>query len=404
MIPGNIKEQLLHFRLQLENELVSILDWWMKYMPSPDDSGFHGGISDQMKVLDDEPRGLVLNSRILWTFSAAYAHRSDPKYLVMADRAFHYLLQYFTDPEYGGMYWSVNKAGQPLDNKKQVYGIAFSIYGFSEYYRASQNPAALDNAKALFFLLEKYSYDPVNGGYIEALSRDWQPVEDLRLSDKDANEKKSMNTHLHVLEAYSCLYSVWPDKTLQEAIVKLLHVFRSRIIDPRHHRQQLFFSETWEPRSPIVSFGHDIEAAWLLQEASVHSGDAALTGYYKENAVSMAISALQGADTDGGIWYEYNSTTTAYNYEKHWWPQAEAMVGFFNAWQISGDEAWLWRAKQSWDFVREHILNKEHGEWRWGINEQGKPMEKENAGFWKCPYHNGRACMEISKRISILLS
>jgi mannobiose 2-epimerase len=400
----NIQEYLLQFRQDVDNELQSILEWWMKNMPAPDDDGFHGGISNHMEPLTDAPRGLVLNSRILWTFSAAYMHQPDPRYLVMAERAFHYLLRHFDDREYGGMYWSVDKTGAPLEDKKQVYGIAFCIYGLSEYYRAAHDAVALEKAKELFALLEQHSYDPVYGGYTEACSRDWQPLEDIRLSDKDANEKKSMNTHLHVLEAYSNLFSVWKHPELQEAIIKLLIVFRDRIIDHRHHRQLLFFSETWESRSPVVSFGHDIEAAWLLHEAAVTAGDAGLLTYYKENAVLMAGGALQGIDTDGGLWYEYDRTDNNYNYEKHWWPQAEAMVGFFNAWQVSGNEAWLWCSRQSWDFIQRYIRDQANGEWFWGIDEKGQPMEKEKAGFWKCPYHNGRACIEISKRISNLLS
>jgi len=395
----HIEEQLSRYQDQVETELESILSWWIKYMPDEDGSGFNGEVNNDNTVVQQAAKGLVLNSRILWTFSAAFMHSGKTEYLPMAGRAFRYLSTYFLDEAYGGMFWSVDAAGNKLMDKKQVYGIAFCIYGLSEYYRAAQIELSLQMAKDLFYLLEKHSLDTTYGGYLEAFTCSWEPIDDLRLSDKDDNEKKTMNTHLHVLEAYSNLYKVWKDEQLAKAIVNLLNIFSEKIINPITNQQQLFFTEEWEPRSAVVSFGHDIEAAWLLHEAAATLGNAATVQQFEKMAIQMADAALAAIDKDGGLWYELNTTTNHLNKEKHWWPQAEAMVGFFNAYQITGNLKYLEASQNSWTFIQQYLLNKEFGEWNWGIHADGSIMQKEKAGFWKCPYHNSRACMEISERI-----
>ena len=398
----SVKEQLQQYSLEAEAELASVLDWWMQYMPD-DADGFHGEIDRYNKVKADAPRGLVLYSRILWTFSAAYIHTRRQEYLLMAERAFRYLINHFHDPVNGGMYWSVDKHGQKLIDRKQVYGIAFCIYGMSEYYQATCDEQARDKAIVLFQLLEQHSRDKKEGGYLEAFAGNWQQVPDVRLSVKDANEKKTMNTHLHVLEAYTNLFRIWKDEALAEALHSLLIVFRKRIIDPATYHQRLFFTENWELRSSVVSYGHDIEASWLLYEAAEILGNQEILHSYKDIAVKMAVAVLPAIDNDGGMWYESETKTGQWIKEKHWWPQAEAMVGFMNTYQLTGDKIYLKHSQQSWDFARQYICDKENGEWKWGLGEDGDVMEKEKAGFWKCPYHNGRACMEISKRISAIL-
>jgi len=399
---SSVKEPLQRYRSQAEAELASVLDWWMQYIPD-DEDGFHGEIDRYNKLKADAPRGLVLYSRILWTFSAAYIHTRNREYLFMAERAYRYLIKHFQDTVNGGMYWSVDRHGQKLIDRKQVYGIAFCIYGMSEYYQATFNEQARDKAIELFLLLEQHSRDKKEGGYFEAFAANWQLVPDVRLSEKDANEKKTMNTHLHVLEAYTNLYRIWKNEVLAEALHSLLVVFKKRIIDTATHHQGLFFAENWELRSSVISYGHDIEASWLLYEASEMLGNPEVLHIYKDIVVKMAIAVLPAIDNDGGMWYESETRTGHWVKEKHWWPQAEAMVGFMNAYQLTGDKIYLKYSQRSWDFARQYICDKENGEWHWGVDEYGNMMEKEKAGFWKCPYHNGRACMEISKRISAIL-
>jgi mannobiose 2-epimerase len=343
-----------------------------------------------------------LVSRILWSFSAAYNLTKKKEYLTIAERAFQYLIDHFLDNEYGGVYWTVDFKGQPLDTKKQIYALSFAIYGLSEYALACGDVSAKYAAKHLYYAVVNNSHDKQHGGYIEALTRDWQELGDLRLSAKDANERKSMNTHLHVLEGFANLYRIWPDEGLKEKIRELIHLFLRHIISAETGHLVLFFDDTWNPKLNIVSYGHDIEAAWLIQEAAEIIDDEELLQKVNERSVFIANAAEEGVDSDGGLWYEYDAGAGHLVRQKHWWPQAEAMVGFFNAWQLTGDESQLKKSLSGWKFVQQHLLDRK-GEWVWGVNEDDSVMKSEDkVGLWKCPYHNSRACIEISRRIASL--
>lgn len=385
-------------------ELQDILEYWQKNTIDATHGGFYGRIDNDNTIFKEAPKGAVLNSRILWSFSAAYNLTKKPDYLQAAERVFTYLCDHFIDKEFGGVYWTVDFRGNPLDTKKQIYALAFAVYGLSEFYISSKNEEAKELAIELHNKILEYSYDKQNGGYIEALSRDWKEIADLRLSKKDANEKKSMNTHLHVLEAFSNLYRIWANEKLQERITELIYIFLNHIIDPEMHHLILFFDEKWNKKSHIISYGHDIEAAWLIEEATLLTGNTSLIKQVKKQSVELATAAIDGLDADGGLWYEYDIDKDDLIKEKHSWPQAEAMVGFFNAWQITGDETFLQQSLKSWQFIQKHILDKKNGEWFWGIKENKSVMDEDKAGIWKCPYHNSRACIELIKRIKNIIS
>jgi len=400
-LPGEMKEILERYKTDLENELFRILDFWQKNTIDKINGGFYGKIDNDNHVFKDAPKGSVLNSRILWTFSAAYNFTKDENHLATAQRAFEYFKDHFIDKEFGGVFWTVDYKGNPLDTKKQIYALAFAVYGLSEYFISSRNQQALDLAIDLYHVILKYSYDHENGGYIEALTRDWKEIGDLRLSDKDANEKKSMNTHLHLLEAFASLYRSWTHEKLKERILELIFIFLNRIIDPETHHLILFFDEKWNKRSNIISYGHDIEAAWLIEEAALIINNSSIIEQVKNESILIANAASDGLDADGGLWYEYDIANDDLIKEKHWWPQTEAMVGFFNAWQITGDEKLLQHSLSSWKFIQQHILDKKNGEWFWGIEEDNAVMKEDKVGIWKCPYHNSRACLELIKRIEL---
>lgn len=395
-----MNEVLNNYRKEMQQELENILAYWMRYTVDVDNGGFYGKIDNDNRVYKDAPKGLVLNSRILWTFSAAFTKTKNPRHLAIADRAFNYIQHHFIDKEFGGAYWTVDYKGNSLDTKKQIYAIAFAVYGLSEYYGATKNDQALQQATALYRSIVEHSYDTSKGGYIEALTRDWKEINDLRLSSKDSNEKKSMNTHLHILEAFANLYRVRPDEVLKRQITELIYIFLDRIIDGETNHLVLFFDEDWKPKSDIISYGHDIEAAWLVQEAAEIIHDEELVDKVKARSVKVAEAATRGLDDDGGLWYEKEVAENRLVKDKHWWPQAEAMVGFYNAFQITGNIDFCMKSINSWRFVQKHILDKQGGEWYWGVKEDYSIMQGEDkAGLWKCPYHNGRACLEILKRI-----
>jgi len=384
---------------ELEAELKNILGYWEQYSVDHPHGGFLGKIDQENKVHAGAPKGSVLNARILWTFSAAYMHNGRRACLDLATRAYNYILEFLTDPEQGGLYWSVDYQGRMLEGHKQVYAQAFGIYAMSEYFRASNDANALKKAIEWHGLLEEYSVDAGQGGYTDAYSRNWSLLADKRLSAKDENVPKTMNTHLHMVEAYANLYTVWPDGNLKSRILDLLHIFDEHIIDKNSHHLGLYFSGDWQSESTIISYGHDIEAAWLLQSCAESTGDAGAIEVAKKNAVAITMAAMEGLDRDGGLWYEYDPAKKELVYEKHWWPQAEAMVGFYNAWELTRNPVYKRALLGSWNFIKDQMLDKVNGEWFWGVDRNNHKMPgQDKIGFWKCPYHNSRACLELLKR------
>ena len=401
---NRLEEKLSAFRSELSEELQSILAYWMNHTQDELHGGFIGRIDHDNKIDPLAPKGSVLNSRILWSFSSAYIQTNRKEYLGVAERAFEYLLAHFMDAENGGVYWTVDYKGKPLDTKKQIYAQAFAVYGLSEYYKATKNEVARLTAINIYHEIAENSYEKKYGGYIEALTLEWKESDDLRLSAKDANERKSMNTHLHILEAYANLYGVWPDEKLKAETKELIHLFLDRIISNETCHLNLFFDDEWNVKSKLISYGHDIEAAWLIPEAAIIIGDKMLLQQVNNRAILLTNAAATGLDGGGGLWYEFDIEKTKLVKEKHWWPQAEAMVGFFHAWQTSGDEKFLNQSIKSWHFIQKYIKDNYNGEWKWGVYDDHLTMTKEDkVGIWKCPYHNSRACLEIMKRIDSLL-
>jgi cellobiose epimerase len=386
--------------LEIETELGNILHYWIHFAPDYQEGGFIGQIDEDNKIHASAPKGAVLNARILWSFSAAFRYTQNPGHLELATRAFQYISDFFNDKIHGGLYWTVDFRGKMLDGHKQVYAQAFGIYGMSEYYRITQDPRALSLALEWYHLIEKFSRDPQHGGYTDAFAQDWSFLSDKRLSTKDENASKTMNTHLHILEAYANLYEVWPSQNLKTDIIHLLRIFDEKIMNPADNHLGLFFADDWKRDSTIISFGHDIEAAWLLHSCAQSIGDQESIHTTARNAILITDAAMEGLDGDGGLWYEYNPHRRELIKEKHWWPQAEALIGFCNAWQLSGMEIYKSALVKTWQFIQNNILDPWMGEWVWGVDQIGKIMAgQDKVGLWKCPYHNTRACLELLRRI-----
>ncbi|CAH1059421.1 AGE family epimerase/isomerase [Paenibacillus pseudetheri] len=387
---------------QLENELQgNILSFWMKQTKDELNGGFVGKIDNQLNIAPDVEKSLVLNTRILWSFASAYRIYGKTEYLAIAERAYTYLMDHFIDKEYGGLYWMVDAEGKPSQEKKQIYGQAFTIYALAEFYRATGRPEVLDEAIQIFQLVEKYGYDSTYKGYVEALSREWQITDNLSLSSKDLNEKKSMNTHLHVLEAYTGLYRVWKSEELASTLAELIETMLDHIIDNEGKHFHLFLDEAWNVKSDIISYGHDIEGSWLLVEAAEILGEEKLLQRVRAVAISMAEAVLaEGIDNDGGIWNEADPGGLL-SKEKDWWPQAEAVVGFYNAYQLTGDSKFNEAAQASWTFIDKYMVDHQLGEWYWGVDENLLPLpHASKVSAWKCPYHNSRACFEMITRLN----
>ncbi|TYP87345.1 mannobiose 2-epimerase [Sphingobacterium allocomposti] len=378
------------FRKELEH---NILRFWEEKMVDEEHGGFYGRIDGKNRLLPGANKGAVMNTRVLWTFSAAYRVLNEKRYRDMAKRAFQYIKNHFVDPLYGGIFWEVDHLGEPVNTKKQIYAQGFALYGFSEYYRATGEQEALDFAISLFDSIETCK-DVRLGGYWEAFTKDWQPIADMRLSEKDENEAKTMNTHLHILEAYTNLIRVWRDERVLASQHNLVRVFLDHIVNPETGHLQLFFDGEWNTKGTVVSYGHDIEAAWLLWEAVTVLGDVKLQDEVRPVVRKIAEAAAEGILPDGSMAYELKNGHL--DHEKHWWVQAEAVVGYQYMAKIFNDDAFKRKAEALWSYIQQYTVDKENGEWYWSRLENGLVNDGEDkAGFWKCPYHNGRMCLEM---------
>ena len=391
------------FRAELED---NILAFWIRHAVDREHGGFYGVIHSDLSVDKRAHRSAVVNARILWTFSAAARLLGNAQYREIADRAWDYIIHRFWDKENGGVYWMLDYKGKPVSDRKQIYAQAFTIYAMAEYFRVSGKTESLDRAKLLFNLIERHSRDAVFKGYLEARSRNWGALADMRLSEKDMNSPKSMNTHLHVMEAYTNLLRVWRNSELAASQNDLLEVTMDRIADGRTGHFRLFFDRQWNSMSDHISFGHDIEGSWLIYEAAEVLGDPVLVAVARNVSLQMAEAVYnEGRDKDGSIFYERSSRGEFVDPNKHWWAQAEAVVGFYNAFQLARDERYRETAERAWDYIDTRIIDREHGEWRAKLRPDGTPWKESEdpdaclVGPWKCPYHNGRMCMEMIERL-----
>lgn len=393
MTEQDLKKELL------DNLNDCILPYWMNKMVDPR-GGFYGRRDGYDRLDADAPKGAILNGRLLWSFASAFRTTGRKEYLDMAARAKDYILEHFYDSEYGGIYWSLNPDGTPLDSKKQFYAIGFVIYGLSEYVRATGDREALDYAVRLFHDIETHSRDRKRGGYIEACTREWGPIDDMRLSDKDENMAKTMNTHLHIIEPYTNLYRVWPDASLREAILSLLDIFFDIMEDKRSHHLGLFFDEDWKRHDKDTSYGHDIEASWLLLETAQVLGDHVVEARALAHTKAIAEAALEGCCADGSMVYE-RLGSGEFDNDRHWWVQAENMIGQIYLYKYHGVAGAFKNAVMIWNYIKDNIVDNDGGEWFWSRRPDGTVnRDEDKAGFWKCPYHNSRMCTEIIRALS----
>ena len=416
-------------KLEMQDVLENnILPFWLEKMQDNENGGFYGRIDGSGVLHPDAEKGAILNARILWTFSAAYRVLEKEELLEAATRAKDYLVDHFIDPEYGGVYWSVDYKGEPLDTKKQFYAIAFAIYGLSEYARATGDREALEYALDLYDCIEEHAFDDEQNGYIEACTREWGKIGDMRLSELDANYPKSQNTHLHIMEAYANLLRCLKEMRAQEqcdyvpaigsvlpvgisvppetmvsvegALRNIISIFIDKILNPETNHLDLFFDMDWtRGAGHLESYGHDIECSWLLHEAALVLGDENLLEKVENVVQKVAKASEKGLREDGSMIHEANLDTGRVDDDLHWWVQAENVVGWFNIWQHFGDEEAFKKSEKCWHYIKENLVDFDNGEWYWSRHPDGTlNTVDDKAGFWKCPYHNSRMCLEIIER------
>lgn len=385
------------FRTEVLTELQSILSFWVENTADSKNGGFIGRIDGYGNVKNNASKGVILNTRILWTFSRACNFYKTEQYIETCHEAYAYLKKYFNDVVHGGLSWAVSASGEPVARKKQIYAQAFGIYALSEYYKFTKKEEALEWAFELFHFIEKHANDKNERGYLEAFSESWSSIEDLRLSEKDHNEPKTANTHLHILEAYTTLLEVSGNEVVENRLQELLNLFLERILDEKTNHLGLFFTLDWKETSGEISYGHDIETGWLLLHAAKIIGDDTVIEKTKKTLNAIAETFVkEGLDEDFGV-LNNKTLENGVDTDKHWWAQAEAIVGLLYAWRITDKAYYLENAKKIWSFTKKNIFDLKNGEWFFRVDKGGFPyMEENKVGPWKCPYHNGRAMIEVA--------
>lgn len=409
---------------------TNILSFWLNNMQDTELGGFYGQMKGDGTLVKDAPKGGILNARILWSFSAAYRVLQKSEYLDAATRAQEYIVEHFLDTEFGGTYWSLNADGTPLDTKKQFYALGFMLYGMTEYVRAvfplidDADNGIYDNAETalkfamhLYAMIEAHAFDTEYNGYIEAQTREWGEIADMRLSELDANFPKSQNTHLHIIEPYTNLYRMIKElravesplctflpkefeESVEQALRNLITIFTDKILNPETHHLDLFFEMNWtRGAGRLESYGHDIECSWLMHEAALVLGDKDVLEKVEPIVQLVAKASEKGLNADGSMTHEANLDAGHIDADRHWWVQAENVIGWMNIYQYFHDDSALEKAQAGWQYIKENLIDNELGEWYWSRDPEGNINKvDDHAGFWKCPYHNSRMCLEIIER------
>jgi cellobiose epimerase len=413
-----VKLELKKYREIFSKELHdNILPYWMKYGVEKNGHGFYGAVDLKGNPVLTANKTSVLNARILWTFSAAAMLEGKEEYAAIADKAYRVITEDFEDKEFGGYYMELSSGDKVANDIKHTYAQAFVIYSLCKYYEFRPIDSVMQKIRGFFTLLEEKAKDTSGPGYRESFTREWKIYGENRMADN--NEPKSMNTHLHILEAWSALYKVWKDPNVMIRLREMINLFLDKIIRKEGHFGIFFDEEFKETDSSegICSFGHDIEGSWLLCEAAEILDEMEIIEKIRTVAVKMVNNIERVAvDKDGGLFLESTRYGSHLKTNKHWWQQAETLVGFMNAFELTGNVKYWNTVKLTWNFIDNCLIDHERGEWFTKLNRLGVPFlvepEDDPSPYyrndwkidpWKCPYHNGRSMMEMMKRIDLML-
>ena len=376
--------------------LENIIPFW-KSLRDDEYGGYYGWMDYDLKLDKKAVKGCILNSRILWFFSNAYTLLKDESLLEEAKHGFAFMKEHCMDKENGGIFWSIKYNGEPEDTTKHTYNQAFAIYALSSYYEASGDEEALNMAKGLFRIIEERCTDDI--GYKEAFDKEFHEIENDKLSENGVIAQKTMNTLLHVFEAYTELYRVAKLPEVKERLKWIMDTFAQKVYNPKLHRQEVFFDAKMNSIIGLHSYGHDIETAWLIDRGVEVLGEKEyeekMTPITKDLTAQIYKIAFDGHslanECEKGV----------VNTHRIWWVQAETVVGFLNGWKMNPDKPeYLEAAQNEWEFIKEYVIDKRSGsEWFWEVDENGNPYPgRPIVEPWKCPYHNGRMCFEVIKR------
>ena len=401
-------EQLTLLKKEVLEEHKNILKFWTDNTVDLENGGFIGQIDGDMTKQPKADKGLILNARIIWAYSAAYKYTNDTQYLELATRAFRFFMDKFYDKNYDGMpYFMIDYEGKPTMVRNQAIAVAFATYALSEYYRATKSPEALEYTLKLFNSLEKHALDTKSNGYFDAFSQEWEKLDDMRMYPGDPNATKTMNANFHIMVAYANIYREYKDNKVKKALKNLIEVLIDKIIDKERGSCNLNFKDDWEVVPSNDNYGLDIEATWLIWDAVQVLGDEDLKKKVKPIILKMVDHCVKyGYDKDGGMMNEGNDEKGVLNTDKSWWVQAESVIAFFNAYQITGETKYLSYALLTWDFIKKYVIDRKNGEWFGTVSKDDHTpnMQESKIGPWKCPYHNSRMGLQIAERVDSILN
>lgn len=384
---------------EVKNHLLNTIIPFWKNLRDDENGGYYGWLDYDLKLDKKAVKGCILNSRITWFFANAYTLLKDESLLDEARHGYEFLKEHCIDKENGGIYWSIRYDGTPEDTTKHTYNQAFCIYALSSYYEASGDREALDLAKQLFALIEEKCTDEV--GYLEAFTKDFKPESNEKLSENGVLADKTMNTLLHVFEAYTELYRVSKDEAVKKRLMWIMDTFADKVYNPKLHRQEVFFDADYNSIIDLHSYGHDIETAWLMDRGTEVLGEPEYTA--KMSPITKDLTAQIYKIAFDGHSLANECCKGEVNTHRIWWVQAETVVGFLNGYEKDpSKKEYLEAAEQEWEFIKEHVVDKREGsEWFWEVRPDGTPFEgRPIVEPWKCPYHNGRMCFEVIRRMS----
>lgn len=375
--------------------LENILSFW-KGLHDAQFGGYYGYLSQDLVLDKQAEKGCILNSRILWFFSEAAMVLKREDLRREADHAYAFLREYCLDRENGGLFWSLTYDGRPLDTTKHTYNQAFALYALAAYYRLTGVEEARETAMDIFRLIGEKCRD--GEGYLEAFTRDWQPERNDKLSENGVMADKTMNTLLHVFEGCAGLYQATRDPEVEKAMRFCLDIYAQKVYDPALRRQRVFFDAHYHSIIDLYSYGHDIESSWLMDWGTALLGDGVLTARIAAIDTELAKAVYEHAYSRRSLANECDRGVV--DETRVWWVQAEAVLGFVNLWQKTGEEQYRQAAGDILGFIQEKLVDKRPGsEWFWCLDAQDRPVPgKPIVEPWKCPYHNGRMCMELIRR------
>jgi len=385
------------YEMCLSELTTNLLPWWMEYSVDEKHGGFYGSVTNDNEPVAGAEKHIVLNARLVWTFASAYRVLKDDRYLSYARRAYEYLVERFWDAEHGGVFTLLDADGKVLNADKMIYGNAFAVYALSEYHRATGDARARKYANDLVEKLETFAFDPVNGGFFEVCGPDFRHDPWKRGMNRYPNEQKTMNTHLHLIEAYTCLLR--SDPSVQSRVRYQLYNMLSNIVNRATHHFHYFQDVFWHPTTSEVSFGHDIEGSWLMMEAAEVLHEPEAEAYARDVCVNIARACLtEGVRPDGFMNSEYDPVKRHTSERLSWWEQNESVVGFLNAWEETGEDKFLDASLRCMQSIDAKFVDHEKGGWFAILSPDYKPLSTLKQTGFICPYHNARMCLEVIER------